>query len=174
MFGRRRSKEPSGQPAPVEVFTSLRQNVLDLDPSTVGLAPTPGRPRVWGGLMDMGYPAQRWASVVVVDDGTVSLYTSSGGGVIGAGTHPGVAAAADRWLSVLDGQLALLPVTDPPGLPAPGQVVIRALLFGGAQHSVTAAEDDLGYRRHPAYPLFHAAQELITQMRLVQEAGPGR
>jgi hypothetical protein len=173
MFGRRKSKQSSGEASPEAVVVGLRQNVLSLDPSTVGLAPTPGRPRVWGGLMDMGYPDGRWATLVVVGDGTVSLYTSTGGGMIGAGGHPNVAAAGEQWLTTLDAQLALLPIADPPGLPSQGQVVIRALLFG-AQRAVTAGEDDLGHGRHPASALFHAAHEVLTQMRLVQEAGPGR
>jgi hypothetical protein len=172
MFGRRRPGQSAGGPSPEAVFVGLRQNVLTLDPSVVGLVPTPGRPRVWAGLMDMGYPGQRWATLVVVGDGTVSLYTSTGGGVIGAGAHPEVASAGERWLSMLDGQLPLLPITDPPGLPGEGQVVIRALLFG-AQRAVTAAEDDLGHGRHPASALFHAAHEVLTQMRLVQQADPG-
>src|SRR5882724_6714324 len=99
MFGRRKQKLSAGGAAPEAVFAALRQNVLGLDPSAVGLAPTPGRPRVWGGLMDMGYPDRRWASLVVVGDGTVSLYTSTGGGMIGAGAHPNVAAVAERWLT---------------------------------------------------------------------------
>jgi hypothetical protein len=173
MFGRRLPKRSPGEAGPEAIFVQLRESLLGMDPATVGLVPGPGRPRVWAGLMDLGYPNDRWATLAVVGDGTVSLYTSTGGGMIGAGPHPNVAAAADQWLATLDGQLALLPVTDPPGLPSPGQVVIRALLFG-AQHAVTAPEDDLGHRRHPAAPLFHAAQDVITQMRLVQERGQGR
>ena len=147
----------------------LRRQVLELDPAAVGLAPTAERPRVWAGLMDMGHPDGQWACLVVVGDGAVSLYTSSGGGVIGAGAHPMVESAAQRWLAMLETELdALLPLTDPPGLPDDRHVTIRALTFDG-QRSVTAVEDDLGYQRHPAWPLFHAAHDVIAQMRLIEE-----
>jgi hypothetical protein len=154
----------------------LRRMVLNVDPAELGLAPEPARPDVWGGLLDMGMPDDGWATLVVVGDGTVSLYLSTGGGTIGAGEHAAVRAAGQRWLSTLQEGLALLPVAGPPtdqpeqpALPGPGRVVIRALTYAGPR-AVEAAEDDLGSGRHPAAPLFHGAHEVLTELRLVDEA----
>jgi hypothetical protein len=170
---RRRTSRGSGPPEGRSIFHELRDQVLDLDPSAVGLAPAAARPDVWAGVMDMGYPDQRWATLVVVGDGTVSLYTSSGGGTIGAGEHRSVAVAADHWLAGLQAGLSLLPVTAPTDLPGPQRVTLRALTFDGPR-SVEAAADDLGYERHPASALFHAAHEVLTQIRLIEESGTGR
>jgi hypothetical protein len=150
------------------MVAGLRDMVLGTDPAEIGLSPSSERPDVWGGLLEMGRPGGEWASLVVVGDGSVSLYFSTGGGTIGAGQHPAVRAAGFRWLSMLQDGLALLPVTEPPGLPGPDRVVIRALTFGG-QRSLEAPEDDLGYERLPASMLFHGAHEVITEIRETQE-----
>jgi hypothetical protein len=47
-------------------------------------------------------------------------------------------------------------------------VALRALTFEG-QRVLIAAENDLGKGRHPASALFYAAQDVITQVRLVDE-----
>ena len=122
--------------------------------------------------MDTGLEGGRWATLVVIADGTTSLYTSTGGGIIGAGAHAAVAQAGQAWLSALEGHLELLPRTDRPGLPAAGHVVIRALTFGG-ERAVEAPEADLGHGRDPASPLFHAAHAVITEMRLLEESREG-
>ena len=154
------------------MVVGLRRMVMNVDPADLGLAPSPTRPDVYGGLMDLGLPDGDWATLVVVADGTVSFYLSTGGGTIGAGEHAGVRAAGQRWLTTLQDGLALLTVTGPeeqPDLPGLGRVVIRALTYGGPR-AVEAAEDDLGHGRHPAAPLFHGAHEVITQVRLVDQA----
>jgi hypothetical protein len=119
-------------------------------------------------LMEIGLAGGEWATLAVVGDGTVSLYLSTGGGTIGAGEHDTVRAAGQRWLSMLQDGLRLLPATEPPDLPAEGRVVLRAITFGG-QRAVEAAEDDLGHRRHPAAPLFHGAHDVLTEVRLASE-----
>jgi hypothetical protein len=173
MFSWRRSRKQAGEAGhgghsgEGPVTLSLRDNILTLDPVEVGLAPTARRPQVWGGLMDMGYPGGQWATLVVVGDGTVSMYTSTGGGVIGAGEHPTVAAAGQHWLDALQAGLWLLPA-GPLELPGAGQVVIRAMTFDG-QRCVEAVEDDLGHGRHPASPLFHQAHAVLTELRLADE-----
>jgi hypothetical protein len=61
------------------------------------------------------------------------------------------------------------PATDTE-LPTGGMVTIRALTFDG-QLVVTAAEDDLGNNRHPASVIFHAAHDVIGQLRMVTAPG---
>lgn len=50
-----------------------------------------------------------------------------------------------------------------------GRVVLRALTYDG-QQADEADEDDLGYGRHPLSPLFHAAHDVLTELRLIDEA----
>ena len=171
MFRKRRQEARQPPASDESVFIGLRGQILTLDPASIGLKPTTDRPRVWGALMDMGRANDTWVTIVALADGTTSLYTSTGGGIIGAGMRPDVAAASAVWLSTIEQHLDLLPVATDSRLPPDGFVVIRALCFD--QHrAIEAPEDDLGHGRHPAAALFHSAHGVITQLRLVDEARP--
>lgn len=149
------------------VFEGLRGMVLHLDPATTTMSWTPDSPAVWGGLMDMSY-ARGAATLVCLRDGTTSLYTSTGGGILGAGGHPGVAAASMAFLAELGRHTATMRPDTDESLPAQGHVVLRALTYDGPM-TFEATEDDLGYGRSVLSPAFHAAHEVITQLRLLDE-----
>lgn len=168
----RRQNEPGTPPAApagdsAAVYQGLRAQVLDLDPASVGLAQGPEHPQVWGALMDMGFPSGT-ATLVALADGTTSLYTSTGGGIIGGGSHQAVAAATRGFLARVADHLGELPPETGTGLPAQGRVIIRALTYQG-RRAAEAAEDDLGYNRHALSPVFHAAHDVITQLRLLDQ-----
>ena len=158
----------SGQDDAGSVYAGLRHTILTVDPAEVGIAPTADLPRVWGVVMDTGYP-NGTATVVALADGTTSLYTSTGGGIIGAGAHASVAAATSALLGIVEAHLDLLPAATQDDLPPADWVVLRALTYGG-QRAVLAEEDELGYDRHPLSPVFHAVHEVITQLRLLDES----
>lgn len=114
----------------------LRAHMLSLEPATVRPRPTRELPRVWGFVMDMTFP-RGTASIVSLADGTRSLYTSTGGGVIGGGFHEPVAAASNRLLSILESHLDHLEAdarTQPPA--AAGQAAAVAHV---AAHELGAA-----------------------------------
>jgi hypothetical protein len=158
----------SGQDDAQSVYAGLRNSILSLDPAEVGIGPTPELPRVWGFVMDTGYP-NGTATVVALADGTTSLYTSTGGGIIGAGEHATVAAATRALLGVVEAHLDQLPTDAQYDLPPADWVVLRALTYGG-QRAVLAEEDELGYDRHPLSPIFHAVHKVITALRLLDES----
>jgi hypothetical protein len=147
-----------------EVYAGLRRQVIDLQAAQLGdeFAQAP----ILALLMETGYE-QAVATLVAVADGTTSLYFSTGGGIIGAGAHESVAQASRRWLEAGATFLEHLePVADPP-LPAPGQTQFVAVTNDGLRAAV-ALEEDLGGNRHALSPLFYAAQEVITQVRLIE------
>ena len=82
---------------PVDVYCGLRDQILRL-PSERRSAGFSG---IVGALMETGYQGAV-ASVVMLADGTTSLYLSSGGGVIGAGQHKPVALATAAFLKAVD------------------------------------------------------------------------
>ena len=106
-------------------YQRLRRMVLDLDPVA---APTTELPRVWGALMDTGYP-NGTATVVCLVDGTTSLYTSTGGGILGAGAHERVAVPSRHLLTVVEKHLNQMPPSTEDTLPDPDWVVMRALTY---------------------------------------------
>lgn len=170
MFGRR--KRPEGrQPAPLpaaEVYLSLRDQIFTLDPASVGITAVPGGLSTWGCLMETGYP-NGTATLVCLADGTTSLYTSSGGGIIGGGMHESVVLETQKLLQVTDDHLAEMSGSVSQQLPAAGHTTIRALTHDGPR-TFEALEDDLGERRSALSPVFYAAQDVITQLRLIDEA----
>jgi hypothetical protein len=165
-----RTQGPAG--AGEQVYQGLRAQILDLDPATAGLRQGSEDRVVWGSLMETGYP-RGTATLVALADGTTSLYLSGGGGIIGGGSHEAVATAAKKYLAELEMHLPMLAADPADNLPAPGQVIIRALTFTGRM-SAQASEQDLGQRRHRLWPVFHAAHRVITELRLIDETRQGQ
>jgi hypothetical protein len=157
MFRRRGKVDPPGDtaPAPAEVYLGLRAQILNLDPSSVGIAET-------------GY-SKGTATLVCLSDGTTSLYTSSGFGIIGGGSHAEVVGATTQLIEVLDHHLAETSPSARQSLPAEGRTVIHALTREGPR-TFEASENELGEGRSVMSPVFHAAQRVITQLRLIDEA----
>jgi hypothetical protein len=161
-FGRKRD---TGQQPSAEVYVGLRQQLLNLTPDQLGDGAFAEAPII-ALLMETGY-RQAVATLVAVVDGTSSLYFSSGGGFIGAGTHAAVAEASRRWLETGRNFLPELPVITDPLLPTEGVTQFVAVTREGLRGTVEA-EEELGGRRHRLSPLFYAGQDVITQIRLTQ------
>jgi hypothetical protein len=164
-----------GKSAPKEykttgAFPDLRHQVLSLDPATIGLAATRSNP-VWGVVMETAYP-EAVATLVTLGDGTVSLYFSNGGGIIGAGQHEGPRKAGEALLALAPHFISHAQPTRVFPLPAEGHTRFYFLCFDGVL-TAEAEEADLGNNRLPLSPLFHKAHEVITAARLVDERQRG-
>jgi hypothetical protein len=166
VFRRRKSTEPDLPPE--QIFTNLRTQILDLEPSSVGITAGTGFPRVWGALMETGYP-NAVASVVSLVDGTTSLYTSSGFGIIGGGAHPDVVVATAAFLAAVEQSVEAFGDDHAAALPTPGETIIRALTHHG-RRAVRGSEEDFVNRRHPQSSVFYAGQDVLTELRLIHEA----
>jgi hypothetical protein len=151
------------QTDPADVVQGLRQQVLTIQANQLGVAPTAERPHVWGVLMETGY-SEAVATLVVLADGTTSLYFSNGGGVIGAGTHDAVRVAGECFLSKAEEHVADLPTVSATPLPDVGRVRFYVRTFTGIL-GAEADQEDLGEGRHELSPLFHAGHAVITAVR---------
>jgi hypothetical protein len=138
--------------------------VLSLDPARAGMAPTPELPHVWGVAMEIGAD-QGWASLVTLADGTTSLYTSGGGGVIGGGAHEPVVEASARLLRLIDAKLALFEQTEDLDPPGPDQTRFLALTYDGIR-SRSAPTEQLASGDDELAHIFAAGNDLLTQLRL--------
>jgi hypothetical protein len=108
-------------------------------------------------------------TIVAVADGSVSLYLSRGGGVIGAGDHLAVADAARRFRQLIAESRGLLTsVIDVPPPPKVGDVAFYALI-GDVRYSATVPETAVRSGRHPLAELYAAGQDLLTEIRLASE-----
>jgi hypothetical protein len=151
---------------PAAIYTDLRSRALNITEAELG--ELPATPHVLAVVMDTGYP-EAVATLVALADGTTSLYFSNGGGMIGGGEHPRVAAATKRLVDVAARVLGVLsPASDFP-LPAVGITQLVAVTAGG-NASATASEEELGVGEHELSELFYAAQDVLTELRLVEES----
>jgi hypothetical protein len=150
-------------PPPTEVMRTLRERALTLAATECGVQPTPELPRVWGVILDMGFD-KALVTLVALTDGTTSLYTGTGGGVIGAGGHATVRKATADLLAVAEANLDKLAVIQSFPFPAVGEVRFYARTFTDTR-GAGAADSTLASPEHPLFPLFRAAQAVITAVR---------
>ncbi len=159
---------PESGYALAEAYRGLRGQVLGLKPGDVGLSPVADS-RLWGLLMETGYP-DSVVTLAALTDGTVSLYFSNGGGIIGLGQHEAPRQAGLALLAAAPGHLPQANATSEFPLPAPGHTRFYFLTFDGA-FTADSPEAELGGGASPLSPLFFKAQDVITQARLTQEKG---
>jgi len=149
-----------------DAYHALRSQALTIDLAEIGAPPGTV---IFGLLMDTTY-SNGTATLAAFGDGTVSLYLSTGGGILGSGRHEAVAVAALRLLVVAERYLAAFAPSDADELPPEGWTRITVRTAQG-RLSVTAPEADFGYGRELASPVFEAAHEVISELRQLQE-GP--
>jgi hypothetical protein len=161
----RAQKPPPG----LNPFQGLRELALHTTPDLAGWSTQPEGRRVYGGILDWGLDGGM-ATLFALDDGTASLYLSSGGGVIGGGFHESVAQAAKVFLRAFEPFVdGMQP--DITGEPPPSETTdLRALTTSG-RFFVRARTDDFGNGRHPMAAVFHSGQALIAELRQVAERG---
>lgn len=148
------------------VYNGLRQQLLATDPKTIGLSPSTSN-RVWAVLMETGYP-EAVVTLATVGDGTVSLYFSHGGGIIGVGQHEDARKAGLELISTAQSAIGSARQTDKFPLPENGHTQFYFLTFEGA-YTADAREKDLENNHHQLSQLFYKAQDVITQARLIEE-----
>ena len=147
-----------------EIYTDMRQQVLELDAEKIGeLKDKP----VWAVLMETGYP-EAAVTLVAVADGAASLYFSNGGGMIGAGEHANVRPASLGLVKMAEGFLPQMKKVEKFPVPKLGTTCFYVVTPKGI-FTYTAMEDDLGEERDKLSRLFHQGHELIGQMRIVEE-----
>ena len=159
--------EPDPNYVPVEVFTHLRNLVFQTPPETLGLARSEEYPLVWGAVMELGY-VEAVATLISFADGTTSLVFSNGGGMIGGGQHNAVAEASRAFVTSAELYVEQMDPAEFAPLPAPGRVRFYILTFEGvftADADVVELEKEI----HPLSPLYFSGQDVIAQLRLIQE-----
>jgi len=162
------ASEPTPEPS---MYEDLRRQVLALDPSTVGLVAAPEDSGVWGVLFELGMPGGS-ASLVAFKDGTTSLYTSRGYGIIGGGQHDHIVTATRNLISMVARKLDLFRPEESTSPPEPEQVVVRALTHTGTR--VAAVPDaDLVDGTHLLSDVFFAGHEVIAHLRSIDETTAG-
>ena len=89
---------------PAAIAALLRNNVFNLKVEDIGLT-LDKCPAVWGVMMELGYP-ELVISLVVLADGSCSVYLSDGGGAVGCGLYSEVRQVAASMLRVAQRMLS--------------------------------------------------------------------
>lgn len=156
-----RSEEP-----PADIYLGLRSQAIKASPQDLGLTPDPAAP-IYGVLMETGADSSV-ATFVVLADGTVSLYLSTGGGVIGGGQHEEVNDAAAEMLALTNKYAteyirACAATTDSP-LPEDGHVLFYLLTSSGL-YLARCKEADLASRNDTFANLFENCHAVLAELR---------
>src|SRR5262245_54666065 len=114
-------KERPWQPSPVDAVGGLRMRSLRSSSAALGIGLPEQLPRVWGAIMEIGFPDGA-ATLVCFADGSTSLLFSSGRGMTDSGEQPPVREAADAFLNAADSALAAFVPAIVSPLPLPGRV----------------------------------------------------
>src|SRR5579884_1378278 len=149
-----------------ENYRVLRDALFSTKREAMGVVGAASPEGLWAVVMETGYP-EGVATLAAVADGSVSLYFSQGGGVIGLGAQKGPRQAARVLLEAAPAFWDRLEVTTKFPLPREGHVRFYFLTPDSA-HTAEAGREELGAGRHPLCPLFERAQELVTEILLAE------
>lgn len=150
-----------------EEATYRRLRTMALGSVEVGLAAPPAtRPDVSGVIVDVG-SSGGFATFVALTDNTASMYTSTGGGVIGAGSHEPAISAVQDLLEVAQAHLGSFKQKDDRGLPAPGSVRFHVLSLGGSRSEDVPDDSFWGKSPHVLMPVIAATQNLVSAIQMV-------
>src|SRR5262245_15170304 len=115
----------------------LRDRALRLAPEEVGFSrDTDEHSTVFGVILETAHP-DVVASLVVLIDGSVSLYVSDGSGCIGCGSHPEIRSVAAELLQLSANALPLSKPTTSHVPPIRGMVRIYWLTLAGLRSAET-------------------------------------
>ncbi len=153
---------PDGPPGMV-----LRQMALTTPAGELGFSSDSDFPRVYGVLMDW-YIGEATATVMSMRDGTASLYTTSTFGIIGGHGHEAVRQAAARYVKLAARYVDSSKVVTEFPYPESGKVYYYLLMYDGVRLCV-GDKSEIERGSDPTRPLFAAAQDVLTELRLITE-----
>jgi hypothetical protein len=154
------AEAPGSQHSPV--YGQMRQEALTTPPEELEFERR--WPRVWGSLMELGLPSGAVATLVVFADGTTSLYSSAGGGIVGSGSQRTVRQASEAFMQAATAANRGFADAAESPLPAPGRVRFYLRTTGGLR-TAEAGEAELKAGGHALSALYTAGQAVLAQVR---------
>jgi len=148
-----------------EAYMKMRQRAFETTPMNIGIAAQGTEP--YGIVMEMGIQISMM-TLVCFADGDASVYYKNGGGMVGGISHESVRKAAKAFIALAPNAVAKMIRTTTYPLPGPDRVRFYILTPQAVfttetnRQALTNPKSDLG-------ALFYAGQEVVAQMRQVQE-----
>ena len=157
--------------SPEEVYMSLREAALRKDPEQLFLPDGLKPDEPYGALMEMGIP-NSVVTLACFADGDAGIYYKTGGGMKGGGSHENVRRAAKQFIALSHKALPRMVKTDSHPLPEPEKVRFYVLTQKGT-FTTEANRQALGGSENELSALFYSGQDVVGQMRQVQEEKAG-
>ena len=148
---------------PEEVYMGLRKEAFQVIPAGLVVGDEP-----YGALMELGLSTSV-VTLVCFANGDASVYYKTGGGMIGGLSHDPVCKAAKEFVDLAEKALPRMTATTEQPLPEADRVRFYLLSPKGI---FTAETDREGLGEDPGNELsalYYKGQEVVTQMRQVQE-----
>lgn len=155
---------------PEVVFMNLRKKVLETPRESLGLPDLPDGARPaepYGLVMEMGIP-KSVVTLACFANGDAGVYYQTGGGMKGGIAHESVRKAAKEFTAMAEKALPKMTRATGQPVPGPGRVRFYALTSRGLL-TVETDREALGDPDNQLSPLFYSGQEVVSQMREVQE-----
>lgn len=164
-MGKKRDPRSRGEGA----YAGLRH--IALEAVTSGSVTPSGRHALVGGVV-VDIPAKGgYVTIVSLADDTTSMYTSVGGGTLGAGGHAHVAAATHALIDAAESQLGLFAPGGSDDLPPPGMARFHVLGFAGSAALDVPEDAFWGKVPHQLMPTIAATQAVVSALRTSDPAG---
>ena len=148
-------------------YNGLRELALSATPKQVGITASEHPDAIYGVIMDWDF-GNGMATLVSFQDGTTSMYLSSGGGIIGGGGHDNVKNEVAKFISLAQTYLDKATKTDTTPLPDKGCVKFYLLTSKGkfvAQEKISDIENETS----KWFPFFEEGNKVITELRSTTE-----
>ena len=158
--------DPASAP-PEWAGSSHRARILTTPPSEMGIAPGADFPNVYGVLMEwrMG---EHETTLVSLNDGSASLYSSSAMGVIEGVDSESAREASIRFVRTAEKFYAEARVAEEFPYPLGGHTFFYLLCFDGVRVMVSHT-DMLADRRDPRHELWGGGQRVVNELLLAKE-----
>ena len=162
-YSKARAQKPGG--ADPAIYPKMRDQALSVSRVKRGL---PASSAPLAVVMDVRDSDGSSFTTVAFEDGTASIYLSSGGGFIGGSQrHESIKNAGLNMLSTAASTLGGMTIVKSHPLPDKGHTSFFVVMDAGT-YSVTVRTEDVEGPKHALFDLYAAGQEIVTQYRLSQ------
>lgn len=148
-----------------DIGKELRLMALNTTAEALKLKPDKKYPFVFGVVMDWKV-GNGVASIVGLRDGTASLYTTTGFGIIGSGGHESASRLAKEYVQLAQPLYYESKEIATYDYPSVGKVYFYFLTYGGVRLYI-GDEEAITKKIDLSSSLFSAAQNLLTEMRMM-------
>ena len=150
-----------------KIFNDLRNMSFKISPDELKLKLNDDK-EVFAVFMETGYNKAA-LSLRCMGEGSISLYFTNGGGIIGIGEHSEARAEGLKLIKMANEYIKLAKLTTNNDLPKVGFTKFYLRTKSGI-YVFEDKEDNLGNKKSLFSPLFYQAQNVITEARKIDES----